>query len=227
MCDAEARFHTPEEKMRITLLPSRIRTRVHSMFSWWSSLDAVIRFNVWVQWSLAIFGGLTFIALVLVAMTSKQIGFLQDRETQRAQEESRRLQERLQTTQRELEETKKRLAPRALTPDRLGVFLGILRQGPKGTVDLQYVANFEAETFCAEIANALRTAGWDAHITSALVMVEGIQGLATKGRDMNRMPAHAVVLKTALAQIGFPVADAPADPNIPEGIVQLIVGEKP
>lgn len=121
-----------------------------------------------------------------------------------------------------------RLAPRRLTLDRLRRFLDILRKGPKGPVDIQFAANdAEASAFASQIRDALRNAGWDAHITAAFVSVESLQGLVVTVYNADRAPVHVAVLKNALEQVGFPVSVRPSDQSVPEGIVRLFVGQKP
>ncbi len=52
------------------------------MFAWWTSIDAVNRFNGIVQWVLAISAGFTFVALILAALGARQFGILQNREAE-------------------------------------------------------------------------------------------------------------------------------------------------
>lgn len=187
------------------------------------------------QWILAIFAGFTFVALILAALGARQFGILQGQEAARlralvaeANRKAAEANEKAEAERLARVRIEERLAPRNLTPDRLEPFLAILRRGPSGPVDIQFIGNDnEASTFAAQIRDALRRAGWDAHITAAVVSIEGSQGLIIHVRDVSHPPAQAEILKNAFRQIGFPVSDGPPDASLPEGTVRLFVGQKP
>jgi len=212
------------------------------MFSWWSSLDAVTRVNVDAQWALAIAGFCTAVALVLVAMTSKQIGFLQGRDTQQARGESQQLRERLQATQQELEETKRHLAWRTLSPQQQASIAAKLAslKGQEAAVGANPVTA-EGVELATQIVSALKAAGWVA--APRQVMVEGPLGGVASGVIVRttadpRSIAAASALVNALnaegivaSQIGGLPFASPPSPGPHDALITymvlVIVGDKP
>jgi hypothetical protein len=155
------------------------------MLSWWSSVEALGRFNSWLQYAIAVFGILTAVAIVLSTVATNRIDTLRS-------ERERQLTQRL-----------KELQPRHLTLEQETDFVQALMTGPKGPVIVTFVlGDGEAENFAAQLKDLLARAGWPA--TGPEGFTGQGHGLAILG-NAPTLPEYGATLKAALEAIGLPV----------------------
>ncbi len=140
-----------------------------------------------------------------------------------AQREAAEAQRRLAE---KTEEIRLRQLPRKLTPEQQQTLLEMLRDAPKGEVNvLCQEAGTEPCEFAAQIVGVLNAAGWHAALNDA---IQGGQpaGLTLWVHNLEPPLERGIALQRALASIGF---SAPAEtiPNVPEGSLILFVNVKP
>ena len=105
----------------------------------------------------------------------------------------------------------------------------MLSHGPKGKVTIDcVVGDAEGQTFANDVLEVLKSSGWP---------VEGVdQGIYSGGANpvgfgilVHRAataPQYAGVLQSAFFSVGLAMGGAESD-TVPEGTVQIIVGNKP
>jgi F0F1-type ATP synthase membrane subunit b/b' len=148
------------------------------------------------------------------------------RQVGEVQTEVERQRERAANAERALLEVQERLRPRTLTSQQRDGLLEILKNGPKGKVELQVPINdFEADGFALILAEVLKEAGWQVGKDIIFVAINfKSEGLLVQARREVNLPAEA--LQKALESIGFPTAPQ-VNSELPEDKIILFVGSKP
>ena len=225
------------------------------MADWWNSIDALAKFNNWMQVSIVVFGILTAAATALTIVASNRIALLRaneaaelQRRLQKAEQSSGKMGEDLKITTEKLsaaeqaiqsagteaaqarataEESRKKLQPRGMSTEQRSAFIAALKAASSGRVDIVAVlGDPESIRFAGELDTMLKTAGWSTSgVSQAVYTPSGPVGIFLKVRSKDSVPSHAVTLQKALAAIGI---EAPAllDANVEAIYVGLIVGHK-
>lgn len=129
-----------------------------------------------------------------------------------------------------LAEVRRSQAPRTLTPAQRVRLIEILKKSPKGEIDITCImGDGEGNAFATEIDGLLKAAGWTVTgggVTQAVYSGGNPRGAGILVRNASTAPAYAATLQQAFQEIGLPVPAAEV-PDLPEGIVKLVVGNKP
>jgi hypothetical protein len=187
---------------------------------WWSSIESLQHFILWIRWGLIAIGVLGALIGAANLIVGNQIESLKA-------EQSRRTHEQLEVTQRELQETKQRVQPRSLTAEQRKRLLAALRKGPAGSVSITaVVGDAESMGFAAQLKEVLQEAGWPTTGIGQVVLGGVVKGLIISVHGTNAIPAHAVTLQQALNSLGFEAQGNAASELAPDSI-GLLVGVKP
>lgn len=95
---------------------------------------------------------------------------------------------------------------------------------PASVVDIMTITGDpESATFGTQIANTLQQAGWGIRL-GLYTRAPTLRGLIILAQSMKKVPADALVSKSALEQIGFEVSIT--DNLSPVHEIELVVGRK-
>jgi hypothetical protein len=151
-----------------------------------------------------------------------------ERENLKLQGEVAKLQTKAADSQRELLELQERTKPRHLTDEQRIKLIDLLKQQPKGTIEIECIAgDKESCDFARQISDMLSFVGWK--ITSLGSLVIGGQppsGLLIFFKDAMSTPTGAKALQEALLSVGFP-ALGQLHSEYPQDKLTLMVGVKP
>jgi len=198
------------------------------MWSWWDSLEAVTKFNLWMQWLTGVFTVFAAVFGILILFSGNRMGKLQAQQDDAIREQNKaresQLQERLSAAEgaarnqseeiatakgkqveaeRALQEMQDRLKPRHLDEKQKVTFLDTLKTYPAGQIQIGYTeSDAETESFAMELHVLLREAKWDVSLGGFLRPNVG-KGITIGVKDAKQPPARAVGLAKALAAAGF------------------------
>lgn len=223
------------------------------MFSWWDSLEAVAKFNLWMQWLAAILAILAGLCGVLILVSGSRIDALRAKQNSQAKEQSEareaELQRRLEIAENHTKELQEHQKSRTLSSEQRTKLLDLLRSNPTGKMQVASInGDAEASDFAREIVEVLRKANWQVVFSSvslgALIpkglLFQYFQVLAeeTPAEEASEeVPADVVLLRQVLSKIDIPTGEdrvlkCPAKmlKRMKEewgGAAALIVGRKP
>jgi len=191
------------------------------MPSWWNSLDAVTRFNNWMQVALAVFAVFTAVAIILNVLSANKISSLQAIEENRlkdqledAMEAARKQAERVQ----ELEEKQK---PRHITPEQSQTILARLSKF-QGEINIRnVVGDSEAQALSVQLYQILDGAGWKVRHEGQAA--QSVSGVRLRVGSVENPPPYTAPLVDALQAVGIDVLVYERQGNP----ITLIVGNKP
>jgi len=120
-----------------------------------------------------------------------------------------------------------KLQPRSLSIQQRGLLLQALRASRKGPVEVFCLLSVpDGEQYATQIKEALVESGWPASgPTMARLMPGPPPGLTIAVRDRESLPPHSQGLFHALAAAGLR-ANLEEEPDVPAGVVRVIVGHK-
>jgi hypothetical protein len=118
--------------------------------------------------------------------------------------------------------------PRTIPMEQRTRLIDALKRGPKGPVKLACVlGDVEGNAFADQIRKALDASGWPDCDPSQRVYVGGNPvGFGVVVRDAENPPPHAAVLQQAFESVGITCGGA-EDPDVPESVVEVLVGTQP
>jgi len=129
-----------------------------------------------------------------------------------------------------LEEVRRRQMPRTLSPGQRTRLIELLRASPKGEIEITCVmGDGEGYAFATELDGLLKAAGWNISgggVTQAVYSGGNPKGAGIIVRNPQTAPHYAASLQKAFSDAGYPIAGA-ENPQLPEGKVVLLVGNKP
>ncbi len=149
---------------------------------------------------------------------------------QRVEIDLAKQQERAAKAEKDLAQLKLAVQPRRITAEQQPALIDFLRLGPKGKASITCVmGDGEGNAFATDVAAALKAAGWDVEgggISQAAYAGGNPIGFVILVRNAIGAPPFAAVLQRAFFSIGIPLPGE-ENPQIEEGKVQIIVGNKP
>jgi hypothetical protein len=149
---------------------------------------------------------------------------------QKVEIELARQREQTAKAEKSLADLRERIKPRRLDDNQRAALVRLLSGPPQGTIDIVCVmGDGEGYAFATDIDSSIKAAGW-------IVSGGGVSQAAYSGgnpigfgiivRNAITAPPYAVRIQRAFFSIGIPLNGA-EDPKLPEGTVQIIVGNKP
>ena len=147
---------------------------------------------------------------------------------QRVETDLAKQQEKAATAERALLQLQRRMEPRKISADQRVRLMEILSGGPKGQVAIGCVlGDGEGQTFANDIEGVLKASGWETTGVSQGAYSGGNPiGFGIIVRSATSAPPFASALQRAFFSIGIPMAGA-ENPQLAEGTVQILVGNKP
>lgn len=147
---------------------------------------------------------------------------------QRVEVEWAKQKERAAIAERALLELQERIKPRRISMEQRTRLVEMLKQGPKGPVDIACVlGDGEGLALAGQIDEVLKTSGWLTSGVSQGVYAGGNPvGVGILVRDARTAPSYAAVLQRAFGSVAIPLGGA-EKADLPEGKVVILVGSKP
>jgi hypothetical protein len=138
-------------------------------------------------------------------------------------------------TEQALRQLREHQRARTLTSEQRQGLLCKLQQDPKGFVNVMAIMNDgESNQFATELEQVLREAGWTTHGVGVGLWAGGTPlGVFVECPSTGAVPSHADHLLWALSESDLLVynqivrTDDAAIPNLPDGAILLVVGQKP
>jgi hypothetical protein len=144
--------------------------------------------------------------------------------------ETARQKEKAAIAERQLLELQEKIRPRRLTEAAIRALSAAFRgASPKGLVTIQAVlGDGEGAAFANQLNDVLKAAGWSTSGVSLAAFVGGPNptGVRIVVKSVATAPPYAAVLQQAFERGGLPV-DGAVDSSAAEGVVLLLVGNKP
>jgi hypothetical protein len=146
---------------------------------------------------------------------------------QRVELDLAKQQEKTATAEHALLALQRRMEPRRISPEQRARLIEILSHSPKGKVVIDCVlGDAEGQTFANDIEGVLKASGWEAGTNQGVYSGGNPVGFGILVRNAATAPQYATILQKAFFAIGIPLAGAER-PDLPEGTVQIVVGNKP
>ena len=124
-------------------------------------------------------------------------------------------------------ELQERLQPRQLTLTQKEQISTVLREQPRGRVELRYIPlNVESLMFMMELFTLFMDAGWDTSLPEPDTSLDTLVGVSLSMNSLENRPAHALTLEKMFLSIDMGVGASPKR-ELPDGVVILNVGIKP
>jgi hypothetical protein len=194
------------------------------MPSWWDSLEAVSKFNSLMSWTAGVLGVLAAICGVLIIISGNRKDELKDLRDAQVKEQADKREEELRTRVVAAEEAKR---PRELTPEQKNKLLVMLKESPKGHVDLRApLSDDEAAMFALKLRAVLVEAGWETSNSAIRTANIGARGLYVEIFGTTISPPHADALLKALNAIGLHTTKRIIARDT-KGRIGILVGSKP
>jgi hypothetical protein len=137
-------------------------------------------------------------------------------------------QEETANAERSLVQLQRRIEPRRISAEQRPRVMGILTRGPKGKVSIDcLLGDGEGQTFANDVYEVLKASGWESDGVNQLVYSGGNPvGFGIVVRSALSAPPYAAVLQRAFFSIGIPMGGI-ENPQLTEGMVQILIGSKP
>jgi hypothetical protein len=150
--------------------------------------------------------------------------------TKKLELEAEQQRERAAKAERDLLSVKSAIAPRGFSTAERAKLIAALRAAPvKGKVSINCVlGDGEGFAFANEVDKILKTGGWETTGVSQGAYGPGGNpiGFGVVVHSAASAPPHAATLQAAFKAAGLDLPGA-IDANIPEGTVEILVGNKP
>ncbi len=179
------------------------------MTGWWNSVDAVGKFNTWMQVAIVIFGVLAAVATALTIIAAKRISELQAAE-------ATQLRLRLATTERTAAVTHQQLIPRVLTQVQMTRLTEVLGRSPaKARIPVIATESQETRALASQVVRVLAAAGWNTEPDPGTAS-PAWTGIILTVENSNQIPPTATLLANELRNEGLAVTitDRPGAPKI-------------
>lgn len=145
-----------------------------------------------------------------------------------AKSEMAKQQTRAATAEHSLLQLQRRMEPRRISTDQKTRLIAMLSHGPKGKAVIGcVVGDADGCTLAEDIAGVLKASGWETGVNQN-VYTGGPPpvGISVHIRNGATVPPSAILIQQAFFSVGISLPGV-IDPAINEGIVEIVVGNKP
>lgn len=142
--------------------------------------------------------------------------------------EAAQQRERAARAEKDLLELQERIKPRRISADQRERLIAALRNLPKGPVIVTCVlGDGEAIAFANQIVDSLKSAGWPVDGVNQVVYTPNNPvGFFVRVRSAANAPPYAGALQQAFNSVEIRL-DGQQVPTLSEGVVEIVVGNKP